>query len=90
MAQSNSGRTHFARVLVGPSTVIGSAFVQQPGSMASRGIATSSAGAFCSLCLMCFLVAIPWIYWLPHDRFPYIWYLQLMPALVSQLLATQT
>lgn len=45
MATSQSAQNHFARVLVGPNTVIGSAFAQQSGAMASRGIATSTAGA---------------------------------------------
>eukprot|EP00892_Ulva_mutabilis_P012627 jgi/Ulvmu1/9737/UM055_0077.1 len=43
MAQSQSGHTHFARVLVGPNTVIGSSFAQRAAAMASRGIASSSA-----------------------------------------------
>lgn len=43
MAASQSGQNHFARVFVGPNTVIGSAFAQQSGAMAGRGIATSAA-----------------------------------------------
>lgn len=42
MNTSHSGQNHFARVLVGPNTVIGSAFAQQSGAMAGRGIATSA------------------------------------------------
>lgn len=45
MATSQSGQNHFARVLVGPNTIVGSAFAQQSGAMAGRGFATSASGA---------------------------------------------